>query len=234
MKIQIPGNELIPGDLICILKETTSSVAFGDTSRLRARSRFGSRCPPDIDSLPNRASRPGGEGKKWAFAAGLYPPHLSASRPPSPPRGRTFGNRSPFQRSAKWAFLTKPQRYGGTAGPPSSIRRASFARPRRIFAQGSPRPGAQNSFRSDFAPGNFRRNFSKIRKLVPPGQRSTQPHLQAAPINPAFSNKSRIYLKKKTARQRSVSTSIGNRTLVFAVRGRRLKPLDYGGMWLAN
>ena len=197
MKIQVPGNELIPGDLICILKETTSSVAFGDTSRLRARSRFGSRCPPDIDSLPNRASRPGGEGKKWDFAAGLYPPHLSASRPPSPPGEGLRVTQAFFSVSAKNAFLTKPQRYGGTAGPPSSIRRASFARPRRIFAQGSPRPGVENSFLSDFAPGNFRRNFSKIRKLVPPGQRSTQPYRQATPPIPIFSNKSRIYLKKK-------------------------------------
>ena len=29
-------------------------------------------------------------------------------------------------------------------------------------------------------------------------------------------------------------TSMGIRTPVFAVRGRRLRPLDYGGKWLPN
>ena len=31
-----------------------------------------------------------------------------------------------------------------------------------------------------------------------------------------------------------IGTSMGIRTPVFAVRGRRLRPLDHGGMWLAN
>lgn len=41
-----------------------SSVRCADTSRLRARSRFGSECPPDIHSLPNRASRPSGKARE--------------------------------------------------------------------------------------------------------------------------------------------------------------------------
>ena len=42
-----------------------------------------------------------------------------------------------------------------------SIRRGSFAAPRTIFAKQSLSCESKNRFRSVFAPGNFRRSFSK-------------------------------------------------------------------------
>ena len=51
----------------------------GAPSRLRARSRFGSRCPPDIESQTALRAPRSGEGKKLSLAAWLCPPPLRLS-----------------------------------------------------------------------------------------------------------------------------------------------------------
>ena len=77
----------------------------------------------------------------------------------------------------------------------------------------------------------------KAARLKPDGSARVHPYLAA--IHAPFLPSSSVRLGSDNTKApkhllRSFSTSMGIRTPVFAVRGRRLRPLDYGGKWLPN
>ena len=100
--------------------------------------------------LPLHKGAKGYDDRHCAVAEELLPPHQSAA-PTASPEGKPRDvplHHSPhppkrFQRSAKTRSKLNPGRHGGLASPPSSIRRASFARPRRIFAEHRLRCGSR-------------------------------------------------------------------------------------------
>ncbi len=130
-------------------------------SRLRARSRFGSDSTLTCHSLPNRAARPS--------RVSLWGTTLPFSQ------GEAFE----FTFTAGFSEAHKPAR-GGLEGlaPPTSIRRASFARPRTRFLRrersAAKTTGANNRYLTIFAPGNLRRDFSKnCKTCLSPSKRLT-------------------------------------------------------------
>ena len=96
----------------------------------------------------------------------------------SPSKGKDFGStqsifqqsakrthQSIFQRSAKNAFLTQTPEVWRDRRPSIFNPQGELCPPEERFSRrGACRPVANNRFLSDFAPENFRRNFSKIRK----------------------------------------------------------------------
>ena len=95
------------------------------SSRLRARSRFGSRCPPDIDSLPNRAACPSERGRQGVGLCGFTVSTSSASHSlgTSPSRGRTFGGK----------LIASPTTYRGYSVPLHNLL-LFFLKKRRVLA----------------------------------------------------------------------------------------------------